>query len=160
MQVPEVVGTLAPVFRYAAGVMSSLGYHVQTWRVPESHYFDYLSDSRNHAQVSLEGWAADYLTPSNFFGPFTCRERLRNSGENENISQFCDRAVDTGYDAALAAHGVEANARWTALDHRVAAAAPLIPLFNRRTVMLVSDRAGNAQVHLQLGPLLDQLWVR
>jgi hypothetical protein len=32
-------------------------------------------------------------------------------------------------------------------------------LFNPRTVMLVSDRTGNAQVHLQLGPLLDQFWV-
>ena len=130
VQVPELEGTLGPVLRYAAGVMRSLGYRVQTWRVPESHYFDYLSDSRNHAQVSLEGWADDYLTPSGFFGQFTCRERLRNSGANENISQFCDRAVDAGYDAALAAHGAEANARWAALDRRVAAAAPLIPLFN------------------------------
>jgi len=26
--------------------------------------------------------------------------------------------------------------------------------------MLVSDRVGNAQVHQQLGPLLDQFWVR
>jgi hypothetical protein len=27
-------------------------------------------------------------------------------------------------------------------------------------LMLVSDRVGNAQVHQQLGPLLDQFWVR
>jgi hypothetical protein len=40
--------------------------------------------------------------------------------------------VDAGYDAALAARGVEANARWAALDRRVSAASPAIPLFNRR----------------------------
>ena len=40
------------------------------------------------------------------------------------------------------------------------AAAPAIPLFNRRSLLLVSDRVGNAQTHPELGPLLDQFWVR
>jgi hypothetical protein len=35
-----------------------------------------------------------------------------------------------------------------------------VPLFNTRTLLLVSDRVGDAPVHLQLGPLLDQFWVR
>jgi hypothetical protein len=42
----------------------------------------------------------------------------------------------------------------------VLTAAPLIPLFIRRTLLLVSDRVGNAQTHQELGPLLDQFWVR
>ena len=100
--------------RHAAGVMRSLGYRVETWRVPESHYFDYLSDSRNHAQVSLEGWADDYLTPSGFFGQFTCRERLRNSGANENISQFCDRAGRRRLRRRAGSPRREANSAWPA----------------------------------------------
>ena len=85
---------------------------------------------------------------------------MRNSSDNVNPSQFCDRAVDAGYAAALAARGTEANARWAALDRRVLAAAPAVPLFTRRTLLLVSDRVGNAQMHQELGPLLDQFWVR
>jgi hypothetical protein len=39
-------------------------------------------------------------------------------------------------------------------------AAPAVPLTNRPTMLLVSDRVGNVQQHIQLGPLLDRLWVR
>jgi hypothetical protein len=36
----------------------------------------------------------------------------------------------------------------------------VVPLFTRRTLLLVSDRVGNPGMHLALGPLLDQFWVR
>jgi peptide/nickel transport system substrate-binding protein len=110
--------------------------------------------------VGFTGWIADFLHPSSFFDPFTCSHLVRNSSDNNNTSQFCDHTVDAGYDAALSARGSEANARWAALDRRVLAAAPAVPLFNRRTLMLVSDRVGNVQTHQELGPLLDQFWVR
>ena len=85
---------------------------------------------------------------------------MRSSSDNVNPSQFCDRAVDAGYDAALAAGGPDANVRWADLDRRVLAAAPVVPLFTRRSLMLLSERVGNAQMHQALGPLLDQFWVR
>lgn len=111
--------------------------------------------------MGFTGWIADFLHPSSFFDPFTCSRLVRDSGEdNNNTSQFRDHTVDAGYDAALGAHGTEANARWAALDRRLLAAAPAVPLFNRRTVLLVSDRVGNAQTHQELGPMLDQFWVR
>ena len=77
-----------------------------------------------------------------------------------NPSQFCDDATDAREAAALAVDGTEANARWAALDRRLMAAAPAIPLFNRPSLLLVSDRVGNAETHAELGPLLDQIWVR
>jgi hypothetical protein len=49
---------------------------------------------------------------------------------------------------------------WAGVDRRVVAAAPAVPLANRRGVVLVSDRVGNVQQHLLLGSLLDQFWVR
>jgi hypothetical protein len=35
----------------------------------------------------------------------------------------------------------------------VAAASPAIPLFNRRGLLLASDRVANAQMHILLAPL-------
>lgn len=128
--------------------------------MPLPAYFDYVNDSRHHAQVGLSGWIDDFLTPSSFFEAFTCASFIPSSLLNVNESQFCDRGLDDAYAAALAARGTDANARWAALDRRVLAASPAIPLFNRRTLLLVSDRLGNAQMHQELGPLLDQFWVR
>ena len=129
-----------PVVRYAGEVLERLGYRV---RVPRP------------GGIRLLG--ADSLTPSQFFDAFRCA----GPGSNGfNLSHFCDHTVDAGYDAALSAHGPEANRRWAALDRRVAAASAAIPLFNRRSLLLVSDRVGGAQMHTLLGPLLDQFWVR
>lgn len=150
----------AAVVRYTGEVLRRLGYRVRVRVLPPSRYFAYVNDSRHHAQVGYSGWVADFLTPSSFFYPFTCAHRVRASIFNENVSQFCDRAVDADYAAALAAHGAEANARWAALDRRVVAASPAIPLFTDRTLLLVSDRVGNPGMHAQLGPLLDQFWIR
>jgi YVTN family beta-propeller protein len=154
-------GRYVPVVRYAGKVLRRLGYRVHLRVLADpARYFVYVNDSRHHAQVGFTGWIADFLHPSSFFDPFTCSHLVRNSSDNNNTSQFCDHTVDAGYDAALSARGSEANARWAALDRRVLAAAPAVPLFNRRTLMLVSDRVGNVQTHQELGPLLDQFWVR
>jgi len=151
----------AAVSRYAGGVLRRLGYRVRV-RVPADpeRYFAYISDTRHHAQAGLYPWIADFLSPSSFFESFTCRDLRRNPHNTANPSQFCDHRVDADYRAAVAARGTETNARWAALDRRVQAAAPAVPLFNRRTMVLVSDRVGNAQTHQELGPLLDQFWVR
>ena len=149
------------VIRYAGSVLRHLGYRVRIRVVPDvADYFNYVNDTRHHVQVGFYGWFADFLTPSNFFDPFTCGHVVRNSSDNVNPSEFCDRAVEAGNHAALAARGSDANARWALLDRRVLAAAPVVPLFTRRSLMLLSDRVGNAQMHQALGPLLDQFWVR
>jgi peptide/nickel transport system substrate-binding protein len=154
-------GRYRRVIRYAGSVLRDLGYRVRIRVVPDvTHYFHYVNNTRHHVQVGFYGLFADFLTPSSFFDPFTCSHVVRNSSDNLNPSQFCDRAVDAGYHAALAARGPEANARWAELDRRVLAAAPAVPLFTRRSLMLLSDRVGNAQMHQALGPLLDQFWVR
>ncbi len=38
--------------------------------------------------------------------------------------------------------------------------APAVPLVNRRSVTLVSERVGNYQHHPVYGTLFEQLWVR
>ena len=150
----------AAVIRYVGDVLGRLGYRVVV-RVPADvdSYFAYIRDTRHDAQVGLDAWIADFLAPSSFFEPFTCRDLVRNPRNTSNPSQFCVHSFDADYDAALAAQGSDANAGWAAFDRRVLAAAPAIPLFNRRTLLLVSDRVGNAQTHQEVGPLLDQFWV-
>ena len=147
----------APVVRYAGEVLERLGYRVRVRVFPDvNSYYGYVLDSRHRAQAGFAFWGADFLTPSQFFDSFRCAG-LGSNGFN--LSHYCDHAVDAGYDAALSAHGPEANRRWAALDRRVAAASAAIPLFNRRSLLLVSDRVGGAQMHTLLGPLLDQFWV-
>jgi peptide/nickel transport system substrate-binding protein len=146
----------AALVRYVGEVLRQLGYRVRVRVFGDlNSYFDYVNDPRHRLQIGLIGWIADFLTPSSFFDPYRCVEV-----SSVNLARFCDHGVDADYAAALAARGVEANARWAALNRRVMSAAPAVPLFNRRTVMLLSHRVGNAQTHLQLGPLLDQFWVR
>ena len=82
------------------------------------------------------------------------------SSANGNLSQFCDRGVDAAFERAAAAAGSQAGELWAAVDRRVMQAAAAVPLTNRRAMVLVSERAGNVQQHVQLGPLLDQMWVR
>jgi peptide/nickel transport system substrate-binding protein len=112
-------------------------------------------------QFGLAAWVADYLTPSTFFeSNFTCARLIRASSANGNLSQFCQRGVDAAFARAAAASGPRADELWAAVDRRVLRAAAAVPLTNRRAMLFLSARAGNAQQHIQLGPLLDQIWVR
>ena len=151
----------AAVVQYAGGVLRRLGYRVRVRVFQDpNRYFDYVSDTKHHVQAGFTPWLTDFLTPSNFFDPLSCTYLLQHSIHNANYARFCDPAIDAAHAAAVAARGTDANARWAALDRRVMAAAPWVPLFSRRGLLLVSDRVGNAQTHQVLGPLLDQFWVR
>jgi peptide/nickel transport system substrate-binding protein len=150
----------APVVRYAGQVLRRLGYVVQVRIKPLAAYYPYIHDTRHHAQVGFFNWIVDFPTSSGFFEPWSCTDLVVGSATNVNPSRFCDPALDADATAALAARGADANARWAALDRKLLEPAPLVPLFSRPTLMLVSDRVGNAQLHQTLGPLLDQFWVR
>jgi hypothetical protein len=36
----------------------------------------------------------------------------------------------------------------------------MVPLVDRRKVVVISPRLGNLQFHLQTGPMLERVWVR
>ena len=123
-------------------------------------YFEQVTDSRTRAQVGIEGWAADSATPANFTPPFRCDSYVPRSIENFNRSGFCDRVFERRIKAARAARGASADTGWHGVYDRLAQAAPGVPLVNRRSAVLVSQRVGNYQHHPLFGVLLDQLWVR
>ena len=140
-------------------VLRRLGYRAHLGCSRHGQLLDYVQDTGN-APRSDSGLGDDFMTPSTFFVRPPARSGRDPHATVEPLAVLRPRAWTLTYDAALAARGTEANARWAALDRRVTAAAPVVPLFNRRTVMLVSHRAGNAPTHQLLGPLLDQFWVR
>jgi peptide/nickel transport system substrate-binding protein len=151
----------AGIGRYTGAVLRQLGYRVRVRVFPDvESSSSYIADSRHHVQIGITGWVDDFLTSSSFFDPLTCRLLIPRSSANNNQSQYCHPAIDAAADAALAAHGTVANTRWAALDRRVLADAPTVPLFSRRALLFVSDRVGNPKIHPLLGPLLEQFWVR
>jgi YVTN family beta-propeller protein len=156
------VGWSEDVVRYAAQVLRRLGYRARARFQPDvGRYFAFILDPRNAVQAGYAGWIADFLTSSNFIAPsFSCDRRALRGAHTFNPSQFCDSRLDALVNRAMAMEGSSANELWAEADRRVVRAAPIVPLVNRRGVLLVSDRVGNVQQHLQLGPLLDQLWVR
>jgi peptide/nickel transport system substrate-binding protein len=159
----EVFGPpkFAPIVRYAREVLERLGYRARVRVIsPVDDYYAYINDLRHHAQVMFFNWYDEFPTASSFFESLSCAVLVPASASNLNPAQFCDHGLDAGVTDALAARGADANTRWAALDQRLLAAAPAVPLFSRRMLLLVSDRVGNAQLHQTIGPLLDQFWVR
>jgi ABC-type transport system substrate-binding protein len=143
------------IIRYFAALLRRLGYHSSTRLFPDyGTYRGPAGDPRTRAQIGIEGWGADIGAPSNFTPFFLC------SAGPFNESGFCDRRLETRIAAARTARGRRAIALWNDVYRRIGDAAPAVPLVNRRTVTLVSDRVGNYQRHPMWSTLLDQLWVR
>jgi peptide/nickel transport system substrate-binding protein len=137
--------------RYFTGLLGRLGYRAAL-RVLGASYFPTIYQPGTQAQMGFNGWAMDYASPSTFIEPtFGCVNYL---------SHLCNRRLMREVERARAAHGADSSARWAAIDRHVTDLAPAVPLTNRRSIDLVAARVGNVQHHLQVGTLLDQLWVR
>ena len=108
-------------------------------------------------QAGIDGWTADVALPAHLLSPFACAGYRPASPDNSNLGGFCDRALERRIAAARDRPGA---ATWSALSRRLEASAPAVPLVNRRTVTLVSERVANFQHHPLWGTLLEQLSVR
>ena len=106
----------------------------------DDDYFDVIYDPGARVQMGFIGWSPDYASPSTFIEPnFGCRGRplppLRPPADAP------DRP-------GARRPGRRRRRRWAAIDRRVTDLAPAVPLTNRRSVDLVSERVGNVQHHL------------
>src|SRR5262249_32903317 len=70
-----VAETRAPASR-----LRPLGYRASLRLLPDSTYFTYTNDSRNHAQVIDGGWGADYPSADDFLGKLTCNHFAPRNG--------------------------------------------------------------------------------
>jgi ABC-type transport system substrate-binding protein len=150
--------------RDAVATLRQLGYRASLRRLPESTYFAYTLDSRNHAQIIDGGWSADYPSADTFIGKLACTYFAPGNGPaTSDGSEFCDPAVDRQITRAAALQATDpqaAAARWAQLDRQLTDRAVFLPTVTPNEVDLLSRRAGNFQYNPVWGALIDQLWVR
>jgi ABC-type transport system substrate-binding protein len=148
------------ILDYFVALLRRLGYDSSLRVYPD--FFTYAraeAGASKRAQMGINGWAADFGTPSNFALLFRC-DQVDPTNAGVNLSRFCDRRIEDGIDAATSAGAAAANTTWPKVYCQIGHAAPVVPLVNRRVVSLVSKRVGNYENHPMWGPLLDQMWVR
>ena len=111
----------------------------------------------HNPQAFLGGWIEDFPLASDFIQPlFSCASAL-------NSDHFCSQAIDRRIrqaETAQQSNPAASDQAWSAIEHTLLTEPPAIPLVQQQWVNLVSRRVGNYQLHLLLGPLLDQMWVK
>jgi peptide/nickel transport system substrate-binding protein len=138
---------------YLASVLEELGYEVT---IEKAANFDELLASwdARAPQITINGWAPDYVAPSNFLGLYTC-------GGDFTIN-YCDPEFDAAFDHARQLQATDpaaALAEWAALDRLGVELALLAPTTNTGADF-VSARVGNYQFSPTGFALLDQMWVQ
>jgi peptide/nickel transport system substrate-binding protein len=123
-----------------------------------------LYDSRQRAQIGWFSWYQDYPASSDFISPLlTCQSFLPGNPANLNAAEFCNRRIDAQVAQALALQARNpstAAALWARIDHELVDQAPWVPVYNPRSLVMLSTRVGNYQFDPYWSVLIDQLWVR
>jgi YVTN family beta-propeller protein len=150
--------------RYLVSVLNQLGYRASLQVIKGgTAYNRRLYDSRQRMQAGWFSWYQDYPAPSDFISPLlTCHSFIPGNPANLNAAEFCSRRIDGQVTQALAlqAHNPSsANALWTRIDHQIVTQAPWVPIYNPRSLVLLSARVGNYQFAPYWTVLIDQLWV-
>jgi peptide/nickel transport system substrate-binding protein len=156
---------LAPAARVVVALLHRLGYRAAVKVIRNGlTYSQQISDSRTRAQAGTIYWGADYPAPSNFLANLlSCEAFQPASPNNLNAAEFCSPAIDAQIRAAARTQAVNAqlaNRRWARIDRALVNAAPWLPLYNLRTVELLSRRVGGYRHNPIYGTLINQLWVR
>ena len=136
--------------RYYARLLDKLGFRTTLRNQSFDEYDIYDPNTR-----ATRAWPVGRRLPR-AVGLHPCQLRVRGGG---NISRLCDRTLERRIERAVGAPQTDVAA-WAAADRRVVDLAPAVPLTNRRSAVLVSERAGNVRTHLAYFTLVDQMWVR
>ena len=150
--------------RYVVSVLDQLGYRASLRVITDANaYARRLYDSRQRTQVGWFSWYRDYPAPSDFIGPLlTCHSFIPGSPLNLNAAEFCNRRIDAQVKQALMLQPRNPNAAaalWARIDREIADQAPWVPVYNPRSLVMLSARVGNYQFDPYWSLLIDQLWV-
>ena len=142
--------------------LHQLGFHATFEYVGIRKLLTLVARSPAHFDLTLEGWAADYPSPSDFFDEmFTCKSFVPASTSNRNLPEFCSPRIDrmiAKADRLQVVSPTRADRVWTAVDHAVAWQAPVIPLNSIGSAAWVSSKVTNYLYNPMLDVLLDQIW--
>jgi ABC-type transport system substrate-binding protein/DNA-binding SARP family transcriptional activator/streptogramin lyase len=150
---------------YLVSVLNQLGYRASLQVITGwNAYSSRLYDSRQRMQVGWFAWYQDYPAPSDFIRPLlTCQSFVPDSPGNLNAAEFCNQRIDVQAERALALQPGAPNtaeALWTRIDREIVGQAPWVPVYNPRSLVMLSARTGNYQFDPYWSVLIDQLWVR
>jgi ABC-type transport system substrate-binding protein/DNA-binding SARP family transcriptional activator/streptogramin lyase len=150
---------------YLVSVLDQLGYRASLQVITGWNAYDSrLYDSRQRMQVGWFAWYQDYPAPSDFIGPLlTCHSFVPDNPGNLNAAEFCDQRIDAQAGQALALQPSAPNAAgslWAHIDQEIVGQAPWVPVYNPRSLVVLSRRVGNYQFDPYWSVLIDQLWVR
>jgi ABC-type transport system substrate-binding protein/class 3 adenylate cyclase/streptogramin lyase len=113
------------------------------------------------AQVGIVYWFEDYPAPSDFLQLLLSCDAPEATYPMPTV--FCSRSLDRRMARALHEETVDptrAATEWARIDKGMTLAAPWVPLSTSTFTDIISKRVGNYQYNPQLGPILDQLWVK
>jgi peptide/nickel transport system substrate-binding protein len=153
-----VYGPAGPMWQvkkmFVKSVLTDIGYNA------DIKFADFAAPIHN-AQVTFDGWLADYPLASNFYhGAHDCAAVAPDQG---GTATACDPTLDaTAKKAATleTSNPNEAVRLWTAIDHRLVDLSYVVPLSNDVTPTFVSKRVGNYQSSQFNGPVLSQMWIK
>ena len=144
--------------------LRQLGYRASLRLLPDSTFFAYTNDSRNHVQVIDGGWSADYASADDFISKLTCAYFVPGNGvATANSGEFCDPGVDRQIARAAARQATDpaaAAALWARLDRQLTDLAIWLPTVTPNEVDFLSSRVRNYQYNPVWGALIDQFWIR
>jgi YVTN family beta-propeller protein len=162
-------GTPIPVRatgRYLVSVLNKLGYRASLHVIPGSNgnaYNRRLYDSRQRTQIGWFSWYQDYPAPSDFIRTLlTCQSFLPGNPGNSNAAEFCNHRIDAQVTQAIALQPHDPSAAWALwarIDHEIVGQAPWVPVYNPRSLVVLSARVGNYQFAPYWRVLIGQLWV-
>jgi peptide/nickel transport system substrate-binding protein len=146
--------------RFLVSVLDQLGYRASLQVISHSvAYGRRLNTSRQRPQVGWVSWSQDYPAPSDFLSPLlACGSFL----PGRDAAGYCNRWIGRQVAQARALQSRRpstAEALWSHIDHELTDKAPWVPLFNPRSLVMLSSRVGNYQYDPYGAVLIDQLWV-
>jgi len=150
---------------YLVSVLDRLGYRASLQVITGwNAYNRRLYDSRRRMQLGWFAWYQDYPAPSDFISPLlTCGSFVPDSAGNMNAAEFCNQRIDAQVKRALALQPSAPSAAgslWAHIDQEIVGQAPWVPVYNPRSLVVLSRRVGNYQFDPYFFVLIDQLWVR
>ena len=144
--------------------LRQLGYRASQRFLPQSTFFAYINDSRNHPQVIDGGWSADYPSADDFIGKLTCAYFVPGNGvATTDTSELCDPGLDRQIVRAAAQQATNpaaAAALWARLNRQLTDLAIWVPTVVPNELDFLSSRVRNYQYNPVWGALVDQFWIR
>lgn len=128
--------------------LSRIDVRLKIQTVDPSVYYDTIGDTKNAPDMVISGWCPDYPSGSTFL-PFVFDGRtIKEKGNQGNVSQFRDEAVQKRMDEiAEMSDAASANQAWIDLDPVIQRKSPAVPLLWERKPLLVGDNIAGAFGH-------------